>query len=81
MIFCTATLGVYCDLFSALRIALLIFKNFIHPNIYISNSFRKREHLLLILVKINKRPILCVVKMFLFLTRREDIDHSVVLLH
>lgn len=62
---------MFCDLFSAIRIAHLIRKDFIHPNIYTSNSFRRRELLLLILIKINKRSILCVVKKFLFLTRAE----------
>lgn len=53
MSFCTAVPGVLCNLFSALRVAHLIHKSFIHPNIYTSNSFRRRELLLLILIKIN----------------------------
>lgn len=73
MIFCTATLA-------ALRIARLIHNNFTHPNIDISNSFRKKEFILLNLIKINESSILYVVKKFLFLTRRGDIDHSVFLL-
>jgi len=81
MIFCTATSGVYCYLLSGLRIAHLIRKNLVDPNIYISNSSRKRDLLLLILIKINKRPILCVVNKFLFSTVRGDIDRSVFLLH
>lgn len=70
MIFCAATLAVYSDLFSALRIAHLICRNFTHPNIDMSNSFRKKEFILPILIKINERHILYVVKKFLFLTRR-----------
>lgn len=62
--------GVLCNLFSALRVAHLIHKSFIHPNIYTSNSFKRRE-LLLILIKINEISVLCVMK-FLFLTRAGD---------
>lgn len=72
MTFCTSIPGVYCNLFSALRVAHLIRKNFIQPNIYASNSFRRRELLLLILIKINKRSVLCVVKKLMFLTRAGD---------
>lgn len=50
----------------------LIRKNFSHPNTYISNSFRKMEFLLLILIKINIRTILYVVKKILFFTERGD---------
>lgn len=81
VVLCTAILGEYCDVSSALRSACLMHRNFIQPNIYISSSFRKKELLLLLLTKINKRLMLCVVKKFLFLTRRGDIDHFVVLLH
>lgn len=71
MSFCTAVPGVLCNLFSALRVAHLIHKSFIHPNIYTSNSFRRRKLLLLILIKINEISVLCVMK-FLFLTRAGD---------
>lgn len=61
---------VYSVIFS--QLGDFIHKNFTHPNTYISNSFRKMEFLLLILIKINTRTILCVVKKFLFFARRGD---------
>lgn len=70
-IFCTAISGVFCNIFSALRVAHLIHKNFIHPNIYTSNSFRKRELLLFILIKIKKIYSLCDEEV-LFLARAGD---------